>query len=79
MVTWGDDFWLSPLPGVASFGASLAMLGGLTAVSLILVDYVAAFDWDFLVQKLCLVVVWLLAFGYAFGVAHDAPPRPAGT
>jgi hypothetical protein len=70
------DVWWSPLPGGRSRSASLGALLALGIGSYVLLARVMTFDWDFVVQKLCVVAFWMLAIGYAHGVLSDRR-RPA--
>jgi sulfatase-like protein len=66
--------FVAPVAGRAphSRRVTIALLVALSAAAFLLVDVVAQFDWNFLMQKLGVLVVWLAAFG----VIHAAvPPR----
>ena len=69
------EVWLSPFPGVPSRAASIVVLAALTVVGFVVMSRVAALDWDFLVQKLVVVALWLLAFVYSFGATGDRRSR----
>jgi hypothetical protein len=67
------EAWLTPIPGVRSRTFCAGALVGLVFLQVALLAYVATFDWDFVVQKLCVLVVWCLAFAYAFGRVSPDP------
>jgi phosphoglycerol transferase MdoB-like AlkP superfamily enzyme len=71
------DLWLSPLPGIRFRQVSAMALIALVFVEIGLIAYVMTFDWDFVLQKLCVVAVWFLAFGYSYG-ALSAGNRSLG-
>lgn len=60
------EVWLRAVPGTGGRTASMAALAALIVVEFAVLGYIVTFDWDFLVQKLCMVSFWLLAFGYSF-------------
>jgi hypothetical protein len=71
------DVWLSPLAplsGTSMSGAAIALLASAAAVHL-LIDRVATFDWEFMLQKLATVAFWLAAFGWL----HAAVRRTTST
>jgi hypothetical protein len=70
------DVWLAAVPGVRSRAASAAGLAALVAAELAALTYVVTFDWDFLIQKLCMLAIWLLAFAYGLGVMRTGGRTP---
>lgn len=73
----GVDRWLVPLPGSGSravAAVALALSPLVTAVAVVAVEPV---DWDFLLQKLCVVSMWLVVFSYAYAALPPARPDPA--
>ena len=71
------EWWLSPLPGARSRRWSTVALAGLVFVEAAAIAYLMTFDWDFLLQKLAVLGIWFLAFGYGYG-ALSADTRPVG-
>ena len=67
--------WLSPIPGVSSRAISAVALVALAIVGLVALNFIAALDWDFLGQKLLVIVLWFLACAYAYGAVGDITPR----
>ena len=67
------EVWLAPIPAIRSRTFCANALVGLVFVQAALLAYVAAFDWDFVLQKLCVLAVWCLAFAYAFGCVTSSP------
>lgn len=65
------DSWLAPLPFHRSRGVAISVLVSLVFVEMAGISYLMTFDWDFLLQKLFVLVVWFLAFGYLFSVLAD--------
>jgi hypothetical protein len=61
------DLWRVLLPGARSRPASLGALALVGVAAYFVLGAVMTFDWDFVVQKLCVVVLWAVAFGYAYG------------
>ncbi len=60
------DVWFSPIPGTGSRRIAWLAVALLPVASYAVVERVATFDWDFLVQNLSVVGVWLLASGYVY-------------
>ena len=68
--------WMSPVPGVggripAGVGLLAASLGTLT-----LLPRVELFDWNFLVQNLCVLLGWLLVTAFVYALLR--PSRTSG-
>src|SRR5262249_50951423 len=63
----------SPICGVRSRLAAIVAIVALPLVAYLLVNAVLRLDWDFLLQKLTVLVVWLAAFAAALRVTP--PPR----
>jgi hypothetical protein len=63
------DIWFSLIPAHGSRSRAWVVLALLPGVSYLAVERVAAFDWDFLVQNLTVVAVWLSASGCVY-LAH---------
>lgn len=61
------EWLLSPLPGAERRGVSVAVLAALVAIEAGAIAYLLTFDWDFLLQKLAVLAIWFLAFGYGYG------------
>lgn len=51
--------------GSQTWRGTLMLAGTLPILAYVLVDAVAHFDWNFLIQKLGVLIVWLLAFAVA--------------
>lgn len=69
--TTAVEIWLAPMPGVRSRLASTLILTGLVLVQFALLAYVTPFDWDFVLLKLSVLVVWFAAFAYGFGALSN--------
>jgi hypothetical protein len=65
------DVFSAPVAGGGSRVAAAAILVSMPLVSLVLVDAVSHFDWNFLLQKLGVLLVWLATFA-----AVHAATRP---
>ncbi len=52
------------------------MLAALTGIGFVAIDCISALDWDFLAQRLCVVMLWLFAFAYSFGALRDVRRGP---
>lgn len=61
------DVWFAPIPGTGTRRLAWAGALALPLVAYAIVERVATFDWDFLVQSLSVVGVWLLTAGYLHG------------
>ena len=70
------ELFLRPLPGSRHRAASAAALAVLPMVSALVVARLMLFDWDFLLQKLFVLALWLAAFGYSFSVLRVAAELP---
>jgi hypothetical protein len=57
------DAWFSPLPGSGSPIAAAFALAGLSCAGFFVIERATTFDWDFLIQNLCVVGVWIGACG----------------
>jgi hypothetical protein len=64
-----------PVAGVRSRAPAVGVLVALPFVAYVLVDGVRQFDWSFLLQKLGVLIVWLLAFASAYAVVGERRPR----
>ena len=62
------DLWLAPLPFHRMRWIAIGVLASLVLVEATGISYLMTFDWDFLLQKLFVLVVWFLAFGYTWSV-----------
>jgi hypothetical protein len=70
------DAALSPLY-VGSSALRWGALVGLPVAAFTLATALERFDWDFLLQKLSVLVVWLVAFSLVYTMVRtDAPGRP---
>ncbi len=69
------DAWLCPILGSTSRPMALAMLFVLPVAAFLVAERAARMDWDFLVQNLCLLGVWLLTFAYLHGAIRVPPGR----
>ena len=67
--------WLAPVPGIGSRRFSISVLASLVLIEFVLVAYVMPFDWDFVLQKLSMLAIWFLAFGYSFGALANVTRR----
>ncbi len=66
------EAWLAPIPGASSpWPAVIAGTIALLAILNVALERAATFDWDFLVQNLIVVLLWLLVFA----LAHRAMPH----
>jgi hypothetical protein len=60
------EAWLAPIPGACSpRGLVAGTIAVLALVNLVL-DRAATFDWDFLVQNLIVVFLWLIVFALVY-------------
>jgi sulfatase-like protein len=57
----------APIVGVRSRSTAVAALVALPVAAYVLVDAVSHFDWNFLLQKLTVLVVWLTTFAAVCG------------
>ena len=64
------DSWLSPLPFHRTPIAA-GVLASLVVVEAAGISYLMTFDWDFLLQKLFILIVWFIAFGYTWFVVRS--------
>lgn len=65
------DVWLGPIdPGGSPWRTAGALLA-LLAVGHYALWTATTFDWDFVLQKLCILAIWLLAFGFIHSAAGD--------
>jgi len=62
------DWWLAPLPFHRSRVIAVGVLASLVLVEAAGISYLMTFDWDFLLQRLFVLVVWFLAFAYTWFV-----------
>lgn len=62
--------WLAPLPGIASRRSSCIGLALVAAVALAAIRAVEPVDWDFLFQRICVVLFWGAAMAYAHGAVR---------
>lgn len=69
------DAWFSPI--TANSRLVVAGIFALPLIALALRTAVVHFDWNFLLQKLGVAIVWALAIGWAMFAAHRAAPRLA--
>jgi len=60
------DCWLSPLPFHLTKRIAVGVLASLVVVEAAAINHLMTFDWDFLLQKLFMLVVWFVAFGYTW-------------
>jgi hypothetical protein len=67
------EAWLAPIPAIRSRTFCAGALVSLVFVQAALLGYVATFDWDFVLQKLCVLALWSVAFAYAFGRVSSSP------
>lgn len=67
------DLFCAPIAGRRGRAASAVILMAMPLVAYLLVDAVSHFDWNFLVQKLGVLVVWLATFAAIYALT----PRPA--
>jgi len=56
----------APIAGVKSRRAALAVVLLMPAVAYVLIDAVSHFDWNFLLQKLTVLIVWLATFSAVY-------------
>jgi uncharacterized membrane protein len=66
---------LLPLPGAGSRAAAVAAVLALPLASHAGVARLMTFDWDFLLQRMFVIAVWLAAFGYCYRIVRAAHPR----
>jgi hypothetical protein len=66
------DLWLSPIAGAGSQWA-LAGLAALPLVAFAVSSGVARLDWNFLLQKIGVLAVWVLAFGWIYAASWRWP------
>lgn len=64
------EAWLAPIPGASSHWGLVAGAIAVLALLNVALDRAATFDWDFLVQNLIVVILWLLVFAFV----HRALP-----
>ena len=69
------DAWLAPVPGVGSNLGALAGLVLLPFALFVLLRRVERFDWNFLVQNLCVVAGWLLVSALVHQFVRHSTPR----
>ena len=60
----------APVAGVRSRAAAVGVLIALPFIAYTLVELVRQFDWNFLLQKLGVLIVWLVAFATAHAIAR---------
>ena len=72
-------FWMAP--GRKASGVHVFALGivGLTAFATGLALTVSRMDWNFLFQKLSVLLIWVGAFRLFFSRVHSRTPRPSPT
>ncbi len=68
------DMWVGPVTGHHS-GLAIAGVLGLPLLALGLRAAVAEFDWNFMLQKLGVFVVWTLALGWTYTAARQGRGR----
>lgn len=56
------EMWLSPVPGTGTLPGALVGLILVPILTFVLLRRVEKFDWNFLVQNLCVLAAWLLTF-----------------
>ena len=69
------DAWLAP---IAAGGSRLAAAIGLVLAPLaihFLISRVATFDWEFMLQKLATLALWLVVFGFIHALTARSTPR----
>ena len=69
------ETWLLPVPGTGSRAGALVGLVLVPALTFLLLRRVEKFDWNFLVQNLCVLGAWLLTFA----LVHAVVLRRRGT
>ena len=74
------EAWFFPLTGAATPRQAAVGLAVLPLLAFALTERVATFDWDFLVQNLCVVAVWIVAGALAHAIVRvrmgEVPSRP---
>lgn len=70
------DWWLAPLPFHRMKAVSVGVLASLVLFEAAGINYLMTFDWDFLLQKLLVLIVWFIAFGYTWFVVRAAVEPP---
>ncbi len=74
------EMWLSPVPGSGSIPGALIGLVLVPSLTFLLLRRVEQFDWNFLVQNLCVLGAWLLTFALVHAVVlrrrSAGPSRP---
>ncbi len=65
------DRWLTPLGGAGSRSLAAVALVATPVVAAGAVIAVEPVDWDFLLQKVCVALMWAVAFGYAYLTLPD--------
>ncbi len=74
------EMWLSPVPGTGSMPGALIGLVLVPSLAFVLLRRVEKFDWNFLVQNLCVLGAWLLTFALVHAVVlrrrAAGPSRP---
>jgi len=69
------EIWLAPIPGAQSDAGALAGLVILPVAAFVVLKRVERFDWDFLVQSLCVIVAWLLTCALVHALVRRRAPR----
>lgn len=62
------EIWLSPVPGTGSMPGAIIGLVVVPSLTFLLLRRVERFDWNFLVQNLCVLGAWLLTFALVHAV-----------
>jgi len=71
------DLFSAPIAGRRSRAAAVGVLIVLPFVAYALVDAVSHFDWNFLLQKLGVLLVWLATFAAVHAATDDRARRPS--
>lgn len=69
------DAWLAPIVTTRSRGAAIVGVAVAMVVSQLLINRVATFDWDFMIQKLTALAVWVVVFAFVHAAAREPAAR----
>ena len=73
------ELFSAPVAGVRSRAPAISVLVVIPFIAYMLVDAVRQFDWNFLLQKLSVLMVWLLTFAASYALIGEQRRRRAPT
>jgi hypothetical protein len=69
------DAWLAPIPGTRSRTHAMTGLAALAGAAFVVIERVSTFDWDFLVQNLAVMAMWVLTFAFVHALIRVRSAR----